>query len=225
VNPGVPGTVTFGAAAQGSATTLALSDHTHAVTAPSAPTNVDNATASAGTSANLARQDHKHAVNIGTPVNAGGTTNSAGTATTLSLSDHVHAIVFGASYQQVNDPTRTTLTGASSTSYPPAGGATKLALTTPALVAGTYKVTWSAIIDYSSTARNMSIRLQNTTDVVTLNEDVFRPANAADRSPYSGQALITFAGVAKTIAMQFHTSNTADTAGVAYAYMDIVRVF
>ena len=53
---------------------------------------------------------------------------------------------------------------------------------------------------------------------------MFRPVNATDRSPYSGQTLIAFAGVAKTIAMQFHTTNTGDTAGVAFAYMDISRV-
>ena len=35
----------------------------------------------------------------------------------------------------------------------------------------------------------------------------------------------TFAGVAKAIFMQFHTANTGDTAGVAFAYMDLFRVF
>ena len=97
-------------------------------------------------------------------------------------------------------------------------------MTTPALAAGTYKLTWSAIIDYSVTTRDMNIRIQDTTDTTTLNECIFRPNNAADRMPYSGQSLIVFAGVAKTLAMQFHTANTGDTAGVAFAYMDISRV-
>jgi hypothetical protein len=127
-------------------------------------------------------------------------------------------------YQQVNDPTRTTLTGAGSTSYPPAGGATKLTMTTPALAAGTYKVSWSAVMDYSSAAREMSIRVQNTTDTVTLEEVLFRPTNAASPQVFTGYALVTFAGVAKTFAMQFHTANTGDTAGVQYAYLDIERV-
>ena len=132
--------------------------------------------------------------------------------------------VFGNSYQQVNDPTRTTLTGAGSTSYPPAGGATKITMTTPALAAGTYRLSWSAIIDYSSAARDMNIRMQDTTDTVTLNECVFRPTNATERMTYAGQALIAFAGIAKTLALQFHTANTGDTAGIAFAYMDLFRV-
>jgi hypothetical protein len=127
-------------------------------------------------------------------------------------------------YQQVNDATRTTLTGAGSTSYPPVGGATKLTMTTAALPAGTYKITWSATIDYSVTNRDLSIRIQNTTDTVTYQEVVFRPTNAGERHNFSGHAIVTFAGVAKTFTMQFHTANTGDTAGVANAYLDIQRV-
>ena len=131
---------------------------------------------------------------------------------------------FGANYQATSAIARTTLTGAGSTSYPPAGGATKVTMTTPALPAGTYKVTWSAVIDYSVTNRDLSIRIQNTTDTVTLWESIFRPSNAVERQSVAGEALIVFAGVAKTIAMQFHTANVGDTAGVAFAYLDIVRV-
>jgi hypothetical protein len=126
-------------------------------------------------------------------------------------------------YQQVNDPTRTTLTGATSTTYPPGGGATKLTMTTPALT-GTYRVAWSAIIDYSVTNRDLSIRMQNTTDAVTLQENVFRPTNAGERHCIAGQAIVTFTGAAKTFAMQFHTANAADTAGVGSAYLDFWRV-
>jgi hypothetical protein len=127
-------------------------------------------------------------------------------------------------YQQVNDPTRTTLTGATSTTYPPGAGATKLTMTTAAFPAGTYKITWSATIDYSVTNRDLSIRIQNTTDTVTYQEVVFRPTNTGERHNFSGQAVVVFAGVAKTFAMQFHTANTGDTAGVANAYLDIERV-
>jgi hypothetical protein len=70
----------------------------------------------------------------------------------------------------------------------------------------------------------MSIRVQNTTDTSTLQEEIFRPTNAAERQPFEGFATVTFTGAAKSFAMQFHTANTGDTAAVASAFMDFWRV-
>ena len=120
-------------------------------------------------------------------------------------------------YQSTSDATRTTT---STTAYP---GAVKLTMTTPALT-GTYRVSWSSVVDYSSAARDLNIRLQNTTDAVTLEEMVFRPTNAVERAPFGGFALVTFTGAAKTFQMQFHGANAGDTAGCASAYLDFYRV-
>lgn len=121
------------------------------------------------------------------------------------------------SYQHTEDATRTTT---NTTSYP---GAVKLTLTTPALT-GLFRLSWSAIIDYSVTSREMHIRLQNTTNTITLQEEILRPANTVNAQPFAGQALVTFTGAAKTFQMQFHAANAADTAGCAYAYLDIWQV-
>jgi len=92
VNVAIANTVTFGAAGIGAATTLALSDHNHAVTAPAAPVDVTKAAASAGVSPNLARQDHKHDVTTGVVISSGGSANAEGTATSLARSDHAHRV-------------------------------------------------------------------------------------------------------------------------------------
>jgi hypothetical protein len=94
----------------------------------------------------------------------------------------------------------------------------------PALAAGTYKLSWSAIIDYSSGSRSIYVRMQNTTDAATLWETIFRPVNASDRQSVAGYTHVIFAGAAKTFAMQFHNTNVGDTSGIAYSRMDIVRV-
>jgi hypothetical protein len=127
-------------------------------------------------------------------------------------------------YQSVVDATRTTLTGVGSTTYGGLAAGTKLTLTTGALVAGTYKVSWSAVLDYNVINQNVFIRIQNTTDVVTLAEEIWRPSNAAQRQPFTGYALVTFTGAAKAFAMQFHNTNQSDASGVAFAYLDIERV-
>jgi hypothetical protein len=147
---------------------------------------------------------------------ANGFMSSADKTKLDSLDSH-----YGKSYQQVNADARSTLTGAGSDVYP---GSTKLTLVTPALAAGTYKLSWSAIIDYSTASRNMYLRIQNTTDVATLWETQYRPSNSTERHSVSGYTHIIFAGVAKTFTMEFHNTNVGDTSGVSYARMDILRV-
>jgi hypothetical protein len=91
---GTPGTISVGdAAAAGAATTVAKSDHTHALTAPSAPANVTKAAASAGSASTVARSDHKHDITTAaTGTIAVGDAAAEGTATSLARSDHVHAV-------------------------------------------------------------------------------------------------------------------------------------
>lgn len=68
------------------------------------------------------------------------------------------------------------------------------------------------------------MRAQNTTDAATLAENVFRPTNASERCSFSGVATVTFAGAAKTFAIELHTANTGDTAGIAFAYLTAQKV-
>ena len=111
-----------GAQSTGSATSLARSDHAHAMpglvtTAAdgfasaadklkldgiatgaaaltgTAPVAVDNAAAAVGVGTTAARHDHKHTVSIGTPVALTiGGANAQGSATTVARSDHTHAM-------------------------------------------------------------------------------------------------------------------------------------
>jgi len=85
--PGATGVAT--ASAEGTASTLARSDHAHQ--SNTAPANVTKAAAAIGTSGEPARADHKHDVTTAAPAATGVATASAeGTATTLARSDHAH---------------------------------------------------------------------------------------------------------------------------------------
>lgn len=92
IGTAAPGTIAVGdTAAEGSADSLARSDHRHALPAPAAPANVTKAAASAGAATTVARADHKHDVSTAAPAATGVSTASAeGAATTLARSDHSH---------------------------------------------------------------------------------------------------------------------------------------
>ena len=123
VSTGAPSALAVGGAqSTGSATSLARSDHQHAMPAvattgadgfmsaadktrldgmataaaaltSTAPVNVDNAAAAVGVGTTAARHDHRHTVSIGTPVALTvGGTNAQGSATSLVRSDHTHAL-------------------------------------------------------------------------------------------------------------------------------------
>jgi hypothetical protein len=123
VSTGAPAALAVGGAqSTGSATSLARSDHQHAMPAvattgadgfmsaadktrldgmataaaaltSTAPVNVDNAAAAVGVGTTAARHDHRHTVSIGTPVALTvGGTNAQGSATSLVRSDHTHAL-------------------------------------------------------------------------------------------------------------------------------------
>lgn len=70
---GYPLDVDFSAEADGSATTVARSDHRHALTAPDAtPSSVDATAAAIGTGGQPAREDHRHQLNTHSHQSAGG---------------------------------------------------------------------------------------------------------------------------------------------------------
>lgn len=105
-----PGTVAIGdTAAEGTADSLARSDHRHALPAPAAPADVTKAAASAGAATTAARADHKHDVSTAAAANVGDT-NAEGTATSLARSDHVHHAMYPCHIFGNNSVTATTTT-------------------------------------------------------------------------------------------------------------------
>jgi hypothetical protein len=75
-------------ASEGTATTLARSDHSHTVTGDT-PVSVTKSANAAGSAVTFARSDHKHDASTASPSTIG-TSNSEGTATSLARSDHIH---------------------------------------------------------------------------------------------------------------------------------------
>lgn len=129
------------------------------------------------------------------------------------------ASVFGNDYQTATALTRTT------TNTTTLGGQTKVSLTTPALT-GTYRVTWTCLIDVESTSQSLQLRLQNTTDVVTLGgvPVQWRPRNTAQRESVKFSDNVVFTGAAKTFELQFNKVSGAALCGCQAARIEIERV-
>jgi methionine-rich copper-binding protein CopC len=101
---------------------------------------------------------------------------------------------------------------------------TKVTLTTPALT-GTYRVSWTAVLDDSATNQSVQAQLYNTTNAAIVGvAQVMRATNAAERRIVSGFAEVVFAGVAKAFAIQYGTLNTGATVGIQDARIEIWRV-
>jgi hypothetical protein len=83
------------AAAIGSSSTAARSDHQHALPTPSVPVNVTKAGALTGSSTIPAREDHKHDVTTGAPSSTG-TANAEGVSQALARQDHIHRTLVAA---------------------------------------------------------------------------------------------------------------------------------
>lgn len=81
-------------AAEGAASTLARSDHKHAITAAVVGTISPDDTAAEGVATSFARSDHRHAITAGTPV-AVGTALAEGAGTGFARDNHVHTVGVG----------------------------------------------------------------------------------------------------------------------------------
>ena len=75
--------------AEGSASTISRSDHSHAITTGPAIAQIPDQVSAVGTSSSLARSDHVHNIGTDVPVNIG-TANALGTSSSFSRSNHVH---------------------------------------------------------------------------------------------------------------------------------------
>lgn len=96
--------------AAGSATSLALSDHTHALDVTTGTVSQIQAgvAAGSGTAIGLARRDHIHNISTAAAVALTASTNAEGTASSLARSDHTHAhgaLTGGTLHQTVSSTT------------------------------------------------------------------------------------------------------------------------
>jgi len=124
-------------------------------------------------------------------------------------------VVFGANVQTASDATRTTTTSAT---Y-----GTKITITTGANT-GTYLVSWTCALDTTVKAKSAKARLYNSTDATVLSEQIIETSQVTDKLGAGGVAIITLAGVAKTINLEFCSAVGGDTTGCQYAYMTIWRI-
>jgi len=128
------------------------------------------------------------------------------------------ANLFGNGYQSAVQPARVTYNA--DTSFQ-----TRTTLTTPALPAGTYRVSWMAVLDGTQNNRDVEGQLYNLTDLAIVGVvQVMRPANTTVRQRMAGFAEVTFTGAAKTFQLQYRTTNVASTVGISDARIEIWRV-
>jgi hypothetical protein len=128
------------------------------------------------------------------------------------------ANTFGNGYQSAADVARVTYNA--NTSFQ-----TRSTLTTPALPAGTYRVSWMAVIDGTQNNRDIEAQLYNATDAVIVGVvQIARPANSTVRQRVAGFAEVTFTGAAKTFQVQYRTTNVASTVGISDSRIEIWRV-
>ncbi len=98
----------------------------------------------------------------------------------------------------------------------------KTQMVTPALT-GSYRLNWTAIVDNNGAAGEF--RLFNATDAVVLHGPVIIQATSAtERISVGGFAGIVFAGVSKTIEIQFLSQNGVDVQGIQQARIELWRL-
>ena len=126
--------------------------------------------------------------------------------------------IFGNGYQSTVDLARVTYNA--TTNFQ-----TRSTLTTPALPAGTYRVSWMAVLDGTQNNRDIEAQLYNVTDAAIIGVvQVARPANPTVRQRMAGFAEVTFTGAAKTFQVQYRTTNVASTVGISDSRIEIWRV-
>lgn len=98
---------------EGTAGSVARSDHTHAISTAAAITQTPDQTNAVGTSSSLARADHVHNIPTASAISlSAATSNTTGTAGTFARSDHTHSIASGVVVTQNADQTNAAGTSA-----------------------------------------------------------------------------------------------------------------
>jgi len=122
--------------------------------------------------------------------------------------------IFGKDAQFVKSDAESTTTGATFV--------TKVTLTTPALT-GTYWIEYCAEIVTSTIGDRTEVRLQNTTDGLTLHNPMIEPKDTKNWYAISGFDEVSFSGSAKSFAIQFRMPDTSATAKIRRARIRIFR--
>jgi hypothetical protein len=146
-----------------------------------------------------------------------------GTDTFVLTADSVEATgvkwvsnVFGADFQEEVEEARTTTTSATFQ--------TKITLTTPSSLSGTYRIGWAAVVDQSNNKDSVEVRLQNTTDASTVGViERYEPKDPNNRMFAGGFSFITMSGTAKAFEIQFRQQD-GGTAGCQAARIEWWRV-
>lgn len=178
-------------------------------------------TAAVGSGVRAAKEDHIH----GHGNLAGGSFHadvvSGGTSGFMTGADKaiLDAKVYGNGYTSAASAGRSTYN--TNTSFQ-----VKVSLTTGVLVnAATYEVQWTYVLDSSTTVNNVEAKLYNATDAADVGGlEIFRSANSSVRHTVTAFETITGSGATKTLELQYRTTNTGTTVGIASARVSIKRV-
>jgi hypothetical protein len=183
---------------EGTATSLARSDHTHLIDVTNGTISTVEAgdAASAGTGTGLSRRDHQHAVSTAAPTTNVGpaTVNSEGVATSLARSDHSHHVVV-----PVTQVSATTLFSTSSATDVPITGMT----ITPG--AGDYIVMFSAFAQADGGAKLGYFSIYVNGVQITHTE---RVVNDTKNGVGQAQAYVTGVGVGQAIEVRGRGNTT-----------------
>lgn len=96
----------------------------------------------------------------------------------------------------------------------------KLSLASDAFT-GDLLIFWTAVMDNDEVSG--SVRLQNTTDATTIEEQVFKSTSPAERRSVGGFARIAMSGGAKTFQIQFKDNAGGNTQGLGSARIAMWR--
>lgn len=124
------------------------------------------------------------------------------------------ANVFGADYQGAAERARTTTTSATFQ--------TKTTLATPVLT-GNYIVVWQALVDQSSPASQIEVRLWNVTLGFSMGQwQLIQPTTAIERIFMGGRVGFALAAASNTFEIQYRALG-GNTAGIQDAVIEVWR--
>jgi hypothetical protein len=124
--------------------------------------------------------------------------------------------IFGGDFQTATAEGTTTTTSSSFTS--------KVALTSPGGLTGTYRVAYYAGMTSANGSKRYQVRLYNLTDTTELCYDENTPGTAGVWNAKSGYAYVTFTGLAKEFQIQFASQDNSTTVSCRRARIEFWRV-
>jgi hypothetical protein len=80
------------------------------------------------------------------------------------------------------------------------------------------------VTDLGTSGNLIYARLYNNTDATAYTENIKRCYATTERNNFSGIEYVTFSGAAKTFYLQWRAGTTGNTAGCAWARIELWRV-